>query len=100
LPLAERVQLRLKRLPGWKMPAEGKAIDRVRRFDDPLVAAAYLAFASLLARAVRQPLQVSLTDGNEEPLTVVEPALTVVEEPLPIAQSGAISVRTTWSCRK
>ncbi len=61
---AERVQLRLKRLPGWKMPAEGKAIDRVRRFDDPIVAAAYLAFASLLARAVRQPLQVSLTDGN------------------------------------
>ena len=61
---AERVQLRLKRLPGWKMPAEGKAIDRVRRFDDPLVATAYLAFASLLARAVRQPLQVSLTDGN------------------------------------
>jgi len=61
---AERVQLRLKRMPGWKMPAEGKAIDRVRRFDDPLVAAAYLAFASLLARAVGQPLQVSLTDGN------------------------------------
>lgn len=61
---AERVQWRLKRLPGWKMPAEGQAIDRVRRFDDPLVTAAYLAFASLLARAVRQPLQVSLTDGN------------------------------------
>jgi len=61
---AERVQLRLKRLPGWKLPAQGKAIDRVRRFEDPLVAAAYLAFASLLARAVRQPLQVSLNDGN------------------------------------
>jgi pterin-4a-carbinolamine dehydratase len=61
---AERVQLRLKRLPGWKMLAEAGAIDRVRRFEDPLVAATYLAFASLLARTVRQPLQVSLTDGN------------------------------------
>jgi pterin-4a-carbinolamine dehydratase len=61
---AERVQLRLTRLPGWKMPAEGVAIDRVRRFEDPLVAAAYLAFASLLARTVGQPLQVSLSDGN------------------------------------
>ena len=36
----------------------------MRRFDDPLVAATYLAFASLLARTVRQPLQVSLSDGN------------------------------------
>ncbi len=61
---AERVQLRLQRLPGWKMLAEAGAIDRVRRFEDPLVAATYLAFASLLARTVRQPLQVSLTDGN------------------------------------
>jgi pterin-4a-carbinolamine dehydratase len=61
---AERVQLRLKRLPGWKLLAETGAIDRVRRFEDPLVAATYLAFASLLARTLRQPLQVSLTDGN------------------------------------
>jgi pterin-4a-carbinolamine dehydratase len=61
---AERVQLRLKRLAGWKMQAEAGAIDRVRRFEDPLVAATYLAFASLLARTLRQPLQVSLTDGN------------------------------------
>ena len=61
---AERVQSRLKQLPGWKMPAEGVAIDRVRRFEDPLVTTAYLAFASLLARTVGQPLQVALADGN------------------------------------
>ncbi|HYU35613.1 MAG TPA: hypothetical protein VEW48_25945 [Thermoanaerobaculia bacterium] len=55
---AERVQLRLKRMQDWKMQAEGKAIDRVRQFPDPLVAAIYLAFSSLLARQVGQPLRV------------------------------------------
>ncbi|HYU35529.1 MAG TPA: hypothetical protein VEW48_25525 [Thermoanaerobaculia bacterium] len=60
---AERVQLRLKRLQGWKRQAEGKAIDRVRQFEDPLVAAAYLTFASLLARQARQPLRAMVT-GN------------------------------------
>ncbi len=61
---AERVQLRLKRMQGWKMLAEGKAIDRVRRFEDPLVAASYLAFASLLSRQAGQPLRVSLNGGT------------------------------------
>ena len=32
--------------------------------DDPLVAATYLAFASLLARQVKQPLQISLNGGT------------------------------------
>ena len=58
---AERVQLRLKRLQGWKMLAEGKAIDRVRQFDDPLVATAYLSFASLLARQAGQPLRAMMS---------------------------------------
>ena len=61
---AERVQLRLKRMPGWKMLAEGKAIDRVRQFHDPLVAASYLTFASLLARQVNQPLRVSVVGST------------------------------------
>jgi pterin-4a-carbinolamine dehydratase len=61
---AERVQARLKRLAGWKMLGEGKAIDRLRKFEDPLVAAAYLAFASLLARQVGQPLRVSMADNK------------------------------------
>jgi pterin-4a-carbinolamine dehydratase len=56
---AERVQLRLKRMPGWSLLAEGKAIDRVRQFESPLAAASYLMFASLLARQVGQPLRIS-----------------------------------------
>ena len=61
---AERVQLRLKRMQGWKMLGEGKAIDRVRQFSDPLVASSYLAFASLLARQVNQPLRVSVVGST------------------------------------
>jgi pterin-4a-carbinolamine dehydratase len=61
---AERVQLRLKRMQGWKMLAQGKAIDRVRQFPDPLVASSYLAFASLLARQVNQPLRVSVVGST------------------------------------
>jgi pterin-4a-carbinolamine dehydratase len=57
---AERVQLRLQRMRGWKMQSEGKAIDRVRQFPDPLVAASYLAFAGLLARQTGQPLRASV----------------------------------------
>jgi pterin-4a-carbinolamine dehydratase len=59
----ERVQVRLAQMPGWTLLAEGAAIDRVRNFQDPLVAAAYLAFASLLARQTGQPLQISVTGG-------------------------------------
>jgi len=61
---AERVQLRLKRMQGWTMLAEGKAIHRVRKFPDALVAASYLGFASLLARQVNQPLRVSVVGGT------------------------------------
>jgi len=61
---AERVQLRLKRMQGWKLLREGKAIDRVRQFSDPLVAASYLAFASLLARQEKQPLRVSMAGST------------------------------------
>jgi len=61
---AERVQSRLTRIQGWKMLKEGKAIDRVRKFENPLVAATYLAFASLLARQAEQPLRVSMHGGT------------------------------------
>lgn len=57
---SERVQLRLRRLPGWRVQPEGKAIDRVRQFSDPLVAALYLSFAGLLARQSNQPLRISM----------------------------------------
>ena len=61
---AERVQSRLRRMQVWRSVAEGMAITRVRKFDDPQVAASYVTFASLLARKAQQPLQVSLTGGN------------------------------------
>jgi hypothetical protein len=61
---SERVQLRLKRMQGWKMLGEGRAIDRVRQFPDPLVAASYLSFASLLARQVNQPLRISMVGST------------------------------------
>ena len=61
---AERVQLRLRRMQGWRMLGEGKAIDRVRQFPDPLVAASYLSFASLLARQVNQPLRISMAGST------------------------------------
>ena len=59
---AERVQTRLKRLAGWKLNAEGH-IDRLREFEDPQVAPAYLAFASQLARQAGQPLRVLTVGG-------------------------------------
>lgn len=61
---AERVQSRLQRMQGWKRLEEGKAITRVRKFEDPLVAALYLTFASLLARRAKQPLRVSTQEGT------------------------------------
>lgn len=60
---SERVQLRLRRLHGWRMQPEGKAIDRVRQFKDPLAAALYVALAGLLARQSNQPLRLSMI-GN------------------------------------
>jgi pterin-4a-carbinolamine dehydratase len=54
---SERVQLRLKQLPGWRMQSGGRAIDRMRQFPDPMAAASYLAFAAMLARSTGQVLQ-------------------------------------------
>jgi pterin-4a-carbinolamine dehydratase len=61
---SERVQSRLKRMPHWRMQEGGKAIDRVRQFPDALVAASYLAFASILARQTGQPLRVSMAGST------------------------------------
>lgn len=61
---SERVQSRLKRMPGWTLVGDGLAIDRVRQFADPLVAASYLTFASLVSRQMGQPLKISLTGST------------------------------------
>lgn len=60
---AERVQLRLKQMPTWRVQSGGRVIDRVRQFPDALTAASYLAFAALLARQSGQRLWASV-HGN------------------------------------
>jgi hypothetical protein len=61
---ADRVQSRLKRVQSWRMLEDDQALIRLRKLEDPLVAASYLTFASLLARKARQPLRVSMVGGN------------------------------------
>lgn len=86
---AERVQLRLRQLPGWKLRAGGKAIDRVRRFQDPQVAAAYLAYASLLASRFGQPLQAEV-NGETVILALLSrssrPGARITEDVLELAE--------------
>lgn len=57
---AERVEERLKRLPGWKLAAGGRAIDRVRQFRDAASASAYAGFAAELVAGDRQRLRIEL----------------------------------------
>jgi pterin-4a-carbinolamine dehydratase len=82
---AERVQLRLKQMPGWKVQPGGKVIDRVRQFPDALTAASYLAFAALLARQSGQRLWASVHGST---ITVALPGRTkgITEETLDLAE--------------
>lgn len=57
---AERVEERFKRLPGWKVAAGGRAIDRVRQFRDAASASAYAGFAAELVAGERQRLRIEL----------------------------------------
>jgi len=57
---SERVQSRLKRMPGWRMQKGGKSIDRVRSFPDGTSAALYLAYSAVLAREANLPLRASM----------------------------------------
>lgn len=61
---AERVQERLKRLPGWKLQPGGQAIDRVLEFPDGVVAAAFASFAATLATRSGQGLRLSVQGGQ------------------------------------
>lgn len=61
---SERVEMRLQRLPGWKMQPNRRAIDRVREFPDTDVAAAYASFAVMLAGRKKQPLRVTVLDSQ------------------------------------
>ena len=55
---SERVQSRLRRMPGWRMQKGRKSIDRVREFPDEMSAVLFLAFSAVLAREAKLPLQV------------------------------------------
>ena len=61
---AERVQERLKALPGWALSRDGEAVDRVREFADPAAATAYAAFAAALAGSRAQPIALSIDAGK------------------------------------
>jgi pterin-4a-carbinolamine dehydratase len=58
---AERVQEKLRALPGWRLLAGGKALDRVREFQDPRVAVAWAQFASLSAERAGLPAEVTVS---------------------------------------
>jgi pterin-4a-carbinolamine dehydratase len=60
---AERVQEKLRSMPGWK-PVKGlkgsQAVDRVREFSDPLMAAAWAWFIFLAAAQQRQHVEIGV----------------------------------------
>ena len=66
---AERVQQRLKAMPGWRLAAGGKTIDRLRQFPTPRAAAAFAGFLSELAADTGQPLGIELS-GKHVTITV------------------------------
>lgn len=57
---AERIQLRLRGLPGWAASREGHSLRRVRRFGSPAAAASYAAFAASLAESSGLALSLGL----------------------------------------
>lgn len=54
---AERIQLRLERLPGWELSSQG--IRRFRSFPSPRAAAAYAAFAAEVVQGQGLPAAVA-----------------------------------------
>lgn len=61
---SERVQEELRAMPGWKLAHEDKAIDRVKVFPTPEVAALYGAFVSRYASAAGFQATVSFSGGQ------------------------------------
>lgn len=57
---AERVQEELKTMPGWRLTADGEAIDRIREFPTKDLAVVFVNFAAMLASLQEQPLDLSL----------------------------------------
>jgi pterin-4a-carbinolamine dehydratase len=61
---AEKVQERLRRIPGWQLIRGGRAIDRLREFPSSRVAVAYAGFVAELAATVQAHVDVLVTRGQ------------------------------------
>lgn len=66
---AERVEQKLRGLPGWRLVSGGKAIDRLRDLQDPHSAAAYAGVLTELASRLQQPIGIDLL-GNRVGITL------------------------------
>jgi pterin-4a-carbinolamine dehydratase len=60
---AERVQEELRTMPGWKLGASGKVIDRVHEFPEVDVAMGYAGFVQRYAKSLNLPVTVSVSGG-------------------------------------
>lgn len=59
---SERVEGKLKGLPGWKQVTNGPALDRVRAFSSPEVAEIFYMYVAKLVQVLRKPATVQLMD--------------------------------------
>jgi pterin-4a-carbinolamine dehydratase len=57
----ERVQEELKKMPGWKLMPDGKAISRLREFGHPAGASKWASFVAELARWDHQPVHLGIS---------------------------------------
>jgi pterin-4a-carbinolamine dehydratase len=55
---AERVQLRLQQMPGWRLALKGQALDRARQFQHDEDAVDYATLALRMASRERYPVRV------------------------------------------
>jgi len=83
---AERVQSRLKGMPGWRLAAGGKAVDRLRQFPNPRVAADFAGFLAQFASHTGQPVGVELA-GQRLTITVRARGSGLTEAVLDFAQA-------------
>ncbi|HYG62623.1 MAG TPA: 4a-hydroxytetrahydrobiopterin dehydratase [Thermoanaerobaculia bacterium] len=61
---AERVQEKLRSMPGWQLAREGKALSRVREFPDHGVATAFASYAGAFTARMKQPADVTLSGSR------------------------------------
>jgi pterin-4a-carbinolamine dehydratase len=61
---AERVQEKLRAMPGWQIAGEGRALSRIREFPDDRVASAFATFAGAFSARAKQPAEVTLSGSR------------------------------------